>query len=403
MKKREKRLAAVQARLAQVAVGRDLAPVLEPGALIEERRLLEAVGADGGDLQVLHTLGWLHWFRHQALPEGEDREDLDAAIRMFMPCFAAGVSGMPDPLLPILAVQATPTEHPNQEVQLADQVPALLARFEHTGALADLDRVIEASQAAVDAIPVGLSGNHAEGAEGRRLRPVRHAVTRALNLARLSATLDLRFERTGNPADLDAAIAALEAAIAIIPSDDPVRAVMLSNLGYCRGLQFQRTRALADLDAAIEADQAALNAAPTDHPLRAGMLANLGVSLGSRFQRTRALADLDAAIEADQAALKAAPTEDPMRPGMLSNLGAVLGERFRCTGAQADLDAAIRASRAAVDAAPAGDPDRAGMLSNLGSVLRERFERTGAQADLDAAIDFSRAAVDAAPPPTSAG
>ena len=209
---------------------------------------------------------------------------------------------------------------------------------------------------------------------------------------------------------------------------------MLSNLGIALTARFERTGDQADLDAAIDAGQQALAATPADDPDRAGRLSNLGVALTARFERTGDRADLDAAIDLPgrrwRPARPTTPTAPdgcptsapPCGPGLsgpgtgptwtprstpagrrwrparpatptapctLSNLGLALRTRFERTGDRADLDAAIDAGQQAVAASPADHPDRAGYLSNLGNALRTRFERTGDQADLDAAIDLS--------------
>jgi tetratricopeptide (TPR) repeat protein len=410
---REERLAAVQARLEQVAATRDLSPVLEPGALIEARRLTQIVEDDDGDLGARHLLGWLHWYRFNALPQGQGRQDLEAAVAMLTPCFIARTTTwrLPEQLLPALAaasvptatallqqalgspdedlisaavdlwrhvLDATPTDEASRAAMLTNLGAALQNRFERTGAQADLEAAIEAGQAAVDATPAG----HPD---------------RAAMLSNLGVALRSRFERIGAQADLEAAIEAGQAAVDATPPGDPDRAGRLSNLWDALWSRFERTGAQADLEAAIEAIEAAVDATPPGDPDRAGRLSNLRTALRSRFERTGAQADLEAAIEAGQAAVDATPVGHPDRAAMLSNLGNALWFGFRRTGAQADLEAAIEADQAAVDATPVGHPDCASYLTSLAVALRSRFERTGAQADLEAAIEAGQAAVDATP------
>jgi tetratricopeptide (TPR) repeat protein len=408
---REQRLAAVAARLEQVAAAQDLSPVLEPGALTEARRLTEILRDDDGDMQTRYVLGWLHWYRYQALPEGQDRQDLNAAIDMFTPCFIVGVEGLPKPLLPVLAEQAvpvatvihqevlgsanrdliptdvdlwqrildaTPTDDPDRAGRMSNLGTSLAIRFEHSRALADLDAAIQAIQAAVAATPDG----HPNQDE------------RLSNLGRVLVT---RFEHTRALADLDAAIQAIQAAVAATPADHRNRAFHLDNLATTLATRFEHTGAQADQDAAINAGRAAAEATPADHPDRAGRINSLGSLLRARFQRTAALADLDAAIAAFQAALQATPNGHPDWAQYLNNLGSTLEVRFEHTGALADLDAAIEDLEAAVAATPVGHPNRALRLSNLGGALQARFGRTGTLADLDAAIEAGRAAVTAAP------
>jgi hypothetical protein len=75
--KREKRLVAVQARLQRITASHDLSRVLESAAIAEARQL-GGIATDD-DLPARHLPGWLHWYRFQALPGGQDGEDLQSA------------------------------------------------------------------------------------------------------------------------------------------------------------------------------------------------------------------------------------------------------------------------------------------------------------------------------------
>jgi tetratricopeptide (TPR) repeat protein len=407
---REKLLAAVQARFERVAVHQDPSLVLEPDAITEARRLSEIVADHDEDLQARSLLGWLHWYRYLALPEGEDGEDLQAAIELLLPCFLSAAGQLPGPLLPRLAeeafatatellrqaldsadldllafvvdlhqrmLDATPADHPGRALFLSNLAIALTTRFERTGALADLDAAIQNLRAAVDTA--------ADDAH------------RARWMSNLGIGLRVRFERTGAQADLDAAIEVGRAAVDATPADDPDRAGAMNNLGYALRLEFERTGALADLDTAIENHREAVEATAADHPERHGRLNNLGIALATRFERTGALTDLDAAILIYREAVDVIPAGHPSRARWMSNLGNALTTRFERTGVQADLDEAIRNHREAVDAIPAAFPDRAAALSNLGNALRAQVERTGTLADLDEAIRIHREAVEATP------
>ena len=54
---------------------------------------------------------------------------------------------------------------------------------------------------------------------------------------------------------------------------------MQSNLGNALRARFERTGNVADLDAAIDAGQQAVAAAMAEHPNRPGFLSNLGIAL----------------------------------------------------------------------------------------------------------------------------
>jgi hypothetical protein len=81
-----------------------------------------------------------------------------------------------------------------------------------------------------------------------------------------SVALFIRFEQTGDRADLDAAIDASRQAVAATPAGHPNRAAMLAARGYALSRRFDRTGDRVDLDAAIDAGQQAVAATPAGHP-----------------------------------------------------------------------------------------------------------------------------------------
>ncbi|MFF1839464.1 hypothetical protein ACFVXE_35635 [Streptomyces sp. NPDC058231] len=100
-----------------------------------------------------------------------------------------------------------------------------------------------------------------------------------------------RFGRTGDPADLDEAIAMGREVVRAIPADHPDRAKYLSNLGLTLYFRFDRTRDQKDLDAAAFAwteALAAVSAAPS-------------VRIGAAWVMARLFARVDAGIAADAA------------------------------------------------------------------------------------------------------
>ena len=359
-------LAAITARLDQFGASQDATAILESAAADEARQLAETLGNDSGELEARCLLGWFYWRRSQALPEGKDGTDLDAAIAMFTPCFIEGIPGLPAALQPVLAEQAA---------------AAAAGWLQHALDSADLDLLsvnVDLWQRILEAIPVDHPG-------------------RAGSLSNLGVALRRRFEWTGALADLEAAIEAGRAAVGAAPPDDSDRAGRLSNLGVALRRRFEWTGALADLEAAIEAGRAAVGAAPLDHPDRAGFLSNWAMTLCTRFERTGVTADLDRAVQGLQAAAEVTSAGSAEQAMYLSNMAGVLLLRYGKTGALEDLNEGIEAGRAAVEATTAGNPSRAKYLSNLGSALHSRFARSGNMADLDAAIQVTRTAVETSP------
>jgi tetratricopeptide (TPR) repeat protein len=408
MGERERWMTAVQGRLDRVASTRDLGLALEDGALEEAGELERILTGDAGDLPARYLLGWLRWRRYQARP---DDQDLRAAVEMLTPCFADGMDGLPEPLVPILAdhaaltatrllelaqrstdqasllavvglwrriVAATPVDHPGRAGRQSNLGSALQARFRRTGAADDLDAAITCFREVVDVAAEDY--------------PPRAAI-----LSNLGSLLLARFERTGAVTDLDAAVEAGQKAVQATPAADPNRAAILSNLSDALRIRFGTGGAAADLDGAVEAGREAVRATPAGHSDRAGYLSNLGTALKTRFNLTGGLADLSAAVEVAQEAVRATPGTDPRRVAYLSNLGITLLSRFERTGTAADLDAAVTFAREAADAAGEADPHRATVLSNLGNALRVRFGRTGAMADLEGAVEASAQAVQTTP------
>ncbi|WP_053760566.1 CHAT domain-containing protein [Streptomyces sp. AS58] len=441
MVERNERLAAVRARLERVAATRALSPVLEPAAEVERRRLAEAIG-DAPDPGARFLLGWLHWYRYQALPRGEDRQDFEAAVTLFTEAFVtgAGADDVPPPLLPIVAeraerfavrrltaqtvaydkeqgtavvalwqriVHALPADRPGRWSSLANLGAAHRLRFMGTGVLADLDSAVVATEAAVAAMPpdeVARSGtlcnfgvmllNRYEHSGvvsdlNRAIGMIEAAVAGAeagtqeleTSLVNLGNALRIRYDLDGSDADLSAAISATLRALAIDPSD----ASGLANLGIMLAARFDRYGEPADIERAVEVLRTAVEATHPDFPNRCGRLSSLGSALRLRHSSTKDVADLDEAVAVLRAAVEAAGTR-PVRGMLQNNLAATLHIRAGYPGAPDSLDAAIEAGAAAVAATPEDNPNHAGTLANLGRMFRDRYERTGAVEDLDAAI-----------------
>ncbi len=411
MGEREDLLAALRARLEQVNATEDFAAVLEAGAVAQDRRLNEIAPED---LEALHVTGWVHWYRYHGQPEGLGQEDLGMAVRALTQCFVHGVHDLPDPLLPMLAeqsvpiagawlgellrgnadrdlilatasawqriVECVPPEHPHGPRYLCDFGLAMLSWFEQTGERADVDTAIEAAKAALAVAPVDFP-----------------AAERAVVLSNLCMGLRARAGLTGSAADLDAAVAAGRAAMAVTAVSHPSRARHLFNIGMALRDRFISAGAGEDLDAAVEAYRESVSDPRAEPAARGVTLGILGAALQARFDRTGALADLDAAIEADRAALADGASGRVNRPEVLRKLGVVLAARFGQIGDPADLDAAIEAFQGAAGSSQAGDRLKIDSLFNLGIALYSRYQRTAAPADLDAMIEANRAAMAIAP------
>ncbi|WP_445517445.1 CHAT domain-containing protein [Streptomyces sp. NEAU-174] len=358
------------------------------------------------------------------------------------------------------AVGVSRPDEPARAIYLSNLGNALLTRFEHLASEADLDAAIEAGQAAVTGWPdhpdhaaivsnLDLAlrtraafGDQAAGLD-RRIEEARigSSAPDGPDAVELSELLLARFERAGDPADLDEAIqvrrdavatavddsgraahlsglcdllrvwfvhfghesdltdaiAHGRAAVAGTPAGDPELDGRQANLANALSRCYKNTGDLDDLTEAAALGRSAVAATPVGDFNRPNYLASLCDTLRTLFERTDRLADIDEAVEAGRGALDAAPRHSPNLPAFLGNLGAALLARFRHTGSQTDLDESVDLLRRAALAAQAASPDRALMLANLGAALQIRFDSVHDPEDLDEAIDVCREAVRTTP------
>jgi CHAT domain len=110
-------------------------------------------------------------------------------------------------------------------------------------------------------------------------------------------------------------------------------------------VRFEQTGQLADVDAAISACERALKMTPDRHPFRAEIFAILATTWQATFTHTRALTDLNAAVAARKRAVAATDDGQPDQAGMLANLGRTILFRHEHLGDPADLDVAMHAGR----------------------------------------------------------
>jgi len=188
--------------------------------------------------------------------------------------------------------------------------------------------------------------------------------------------------RTGELDSINIAVVAAARSVKITSEESDLLPGRLNIYGIMLDKRYERTGDMADLEAAIQAAQKAVDSAP-DQPRRAMYLTNLGNKLGHRYEQTGDMADLEAAIQAAQQAVDSKPEDHLNLAACWNNLGNNLGSRYERTGDMADLEAAIQVAQKAVDSTPQDHPDRAMYLNNLGNKLGRRYERTGDRADLE--------------------
>jgi tetratricopeptide (TPR) repeat protein len=249
------------------------------------------------------------------------------------------------------------THGPERRQALSSLGIAYERRYEHTGAVADLEQ----AQAATEEALAGASDS----------------LERAQYQSNLGGLHSVWYERTGILSHLEQAIDAHEQAIAGTPSSDPQRVGVLSNLGIAYHNRYKRTGEIEDLRQAIAAGEMTIAATPAAHPLLTRFLLNLGATYEWLHRDTGQPEDLAQAIAVYERAV-AINTQDIVDNAMAqSNLGISYLVRHDLSGDPADLDLAIAASSTAVRISPEDYPLRVRYLRTLGDTYRTRLRTSG--------------------------
>jgi tetratricopeptide (TPR) repeat protein len=441
-------LRAVQWRLSRIARERSPAAASEPQALEDAHRLARALGPTA-PMDAYISLGYLHWFRHLALPEGQGVEDLHRCVELLVPCFLAEIEPIPE-LLPNIAVASVgaATDLLNQALDIPDPntiaavvrlwrrivgaVPddyhegqqlyrnllgtALLRSFELQSDPAVLDASILQYTKAHDAAMANGGVNPANryglgnlyGLAGALL--TRHNVfgaDRDLNdaTAKLEQAIDAgpgeladpevlfqvglrrlqRFEQSQDHDRLDSAIKILRAALDTTPPALEATSVRAYALGRGLTARYELTGDTQDLEEVIAAARKGLVPDPGGHAA-----ATLALSLVTRFNAGGDPHDVEEAVRLTARLVERLPHETPARPADLHTRGIALRARYELAGDLDDLNAAVTALRRCVQAQPS--PLH---LASLGQTLRHRFERTADGSALDEAVELLRDAIGA--------
>ncbi|WP_169334541.1 tetratricopeptide repeat protein, partial [Nocardia asiatica] len=272
----DERLTRIQQRITTYHRLRRAETVLSDSALAEAAMLWHAAQpADGDHLApegnrrlaaAHHALGWLHFCRHDALPADRNLPELARAI-VFLGALAQYLEAIPEPLRVVLGVSAEASAQ-------ADLATRMLSHAETTTDPVLIHASISLLTAALAATPAG------------------HHPDQARFLSNLGNAYQARFEHGGAIADLDRAIEAGKQAVATTSDDSPTRAGRLSNLGIAYWVRFEHGGAIADLDRAIEAARQAVATTTDGHLNRARFLCGLGNGYRARFEHGGVVADL---------------------------------------------------------------------------------------------------------------
>ena len=407
-------LAGLERRIAAFVEHGDPQPVLAPEAVVEARRVWQG---DNPSVEVVHAVAQLHWCRYIAVAA---EDDLEISAKLFGLLLPTHPELVPDEACRILArsadrwaehafalldavdrtsdpgaltqvidllhwsITCTPTDHPDVPGRLSNLGVALRIRFERDGRPEDLDQAVKAGLAAV-AVDAAVHRD------------------RGGHLYNAAGHLNLRFRRGGSLVDLDQAIGLFEQAVTATRPGQDAHFMMVSDLGRALAarcaavgpvaevgtairLWLDRGGVLTDLERAVLLLRHLVSITPT----AANELAELGLALALRSSWTGADSDLDEAIGLLRRAEASTPRDDPDCGGRLARLAGALRLRFERTDAIEYLEEAATLLRAAMSVLPADHPDRVVSQADLGVCLYSRFTRTGALPDLHEAITHLR-------------
>ncbi|MCX5116075.1 CHAT domain-containing protein [Micromonospora sp. NBC_00362] len=221
-------------------------------------------------------------------------------------------------------------------------------------------------------------------------------------LSMLGGALLIRFEQSGERADLEEAIAVLRRAVSQAedratprPSSDLRRVQLASALLLRSEVEGSRD----DIEEAVTLLRDAVTGLPAEGSDRVIAMLSYAWALHGRFRYSSDVGDLDLAAAVSRRAIASTPTDHPgSRVELLTALAEILTERYRYTGNGNDLMQAVQVSREVTETLPADDPARIGHLISLASRLHTQYEHDADPATLAAAITTATEVTALAPP-----
>ncbi|WP_416903866.1 CHAT domain-containing protein [Micromonospora echinospora] len=196
-------------------------------------------------------------------------------------------------------------------------------------------------------------------------------------LTQLGHTLRERAEHTDNPADLNDALDCLRTAERQADEHHPKPDKIHSGLAACLLLRAQWTNDVADVDAALAEFDRALALTPEGRPGRASLLAHRDAAERTKEQVQNNSEIMTLMLERIPPVPGPVPGQDGDPVKLLTAIGGLLRRRAATTGKATDLDLAIAYYEAALGSAGPDHPRRADVLSLLGTALSARAGRRG--------------------------
>lgn len=199
-------------------------------------------------------------------------------------------------------------------------------------------------------------------------------------LRSLGGILLARYDHSHDLQDLEESIRLLREAVNLFIANDAGRTQALNNLSCALMSRFRRYARIEDVDESVQLCHQTLLLLPEHHVDRPAALDIYAIALIARFRSTSHTEDLSEAIESYRAALDRRPIGHATRDIFLNNLAIALLLQYERNGSgdrQQHLQEAIGLQREVVLLRPPGHPDRASSIANLSSLVFHSFEATG--------------------------
>ncbi|HST83456.1 MAG TPA: CHAT domain-containing protein [Kineosporiaceae bacterium] len=310
----------------------------------------------------------------RAIPAGLGPQSNSSDLRRVGLRFVDREVGQAIALISRLLDTPATAEFADRGMLLAMLSQALMMRGAHP-VDADPDRVIRTLTQARDELPAGVPG-------------------RAEVVAQLGLLRSERALRNGvPPAELTAGIEELTEAEKVLSQGHPLRPAVLRELGLCAMRRFAWTRRPDDERLAVRALEDAVELMDSSDPVRAETLGALGPlllqrAIGQTAAGTGSIGAADRAIATMREALQS-PLPLRRSAEFQVYLGNALTYRFSVTKRDSDSSEAVSRYQAAAEAIPDPDDDLHLMaLTALGSALADRYDARHDRQDIDLAIGY---------------
>lgn len=231
--------------------------------------------------------------------------------------------------------------------------------------------------------PADLDAGVAAAAEAATRTPPDGRL-RGRRLTNLSGGLLTRARLRADPADLRAGAAAAHEAVAVTDPDDPLWPGRVNNMVAALTSQAEDDPQVRGT--ALDIVQGAIDRASGDPMTLTRLLHAQGTLHRQQYQEAGDVGALDRAVAAFASAVRTSGPSLPDAGMFFSDWALSLGVRFEEVGDRADLDQAVEAARSAVACTTDGDPRLSDHLGILGTLLRTRFRATGTSEDLAEAV-----------------